>query len=663
MVNCHPSQSNGLSTSMQKRLRYLAALLVLGVLILPIPTKAQTGGGVRLLSPETDSFPRIQVYMDVHDAQGAFVHGLEAGEVRIQENGLSLPIVELSAIQPGVQAVLVLNPGNSFAIRNSKGASRYDLVRDILVGWLKSRRGSTIDDLSLLVSAGPERTHTADPQQILDDLEPYQPDFRTANTGLEPLIRAVDVASDASPRPGMERAVLFITAPMRGDVTDGLETLITRAREQGVRIYIWLVASPDAFNTPSSNQLRQLAEQSDGGFFTFSSEETLPNPEIFFSQLRDIYRLSYDSHIAKGGQQQLAVDIQHGDENLESQTLEFSFDLQPPEPMFISPSPQILRSLGQGEQASPWKQVNPDDLFPKSQTLQVLVDFPDGRPRSLKRTALYVDGKLMGENTVAPYDTFTWDLSAYTTTGRHILQVEAEDELGLTGKSIETLVDVIVTRQAGNPLLALMGHWPALAVLGLVLAGAFALMVLVLSGRIRPQVFEKPLGFRLRRKPKAEPSPVLSPAQAENGDIGASGRNRSGWVNRLHWPHRRLSARATAYLTILSDTAEVSSGIPIPISAGELTLGSDPAQASLLFDDSSVDARHARLTRTQDGSYRLTDEGSVAGTWVNYNLIPAGGAVLEHGDLVHLGRAQFRFTQREPQHTRKPVVVIQEPYL
>jgi len=648
---------------MQTRLRCLAALLILGMLAIPISTKAQTSAGVRLLSPQTDSFPRIQVYMDVHDAQGAFVHGLEAGEVRIQENGQSLPVAELSAIQSGLQAVLVISPGNSFAIRNAKGASRYDLVRDVIIGWLKSRRGSTIDDISLLVASGPQRTHTADPAQILADLEPYQPNFRTPNAGLEPLIQAVDIAADASPRAGMERAVLFVTAPLQGDVTVGLETLITRAKEQGVRIYVWLVASPDAFNTQSSNQLRQLAEQTNGGFFTFSSEETLPNPETFFSQLRDIYRLSYDSHITAGGPQQLAVEIQHGDEKLESPAHEFNFDLQPPEPMFISPSPQILRGTDQGKQANAWSQANPNDLFPKTQTLQVLVDFPDGRPRSLKRTALYVDGKLIGENSVAPYDTFTWDLSAYNTTGRHILQVEAEDELGLTGKSVETLVDVIVNRPAGNPMLALLGHWPALAAFGVVLVGAFALLVLVLTRRIRPQVFGKPLGFRRERKPVAEPGPALSPTQAENTSSGVTGRNRSGWVNRLHWPQRRLSPKATAYLTVLSETAQASSGIPIPISAGELTLGRDPNQASLLFDDLSVDARHARLTRTEGGSYRLTDEGSVAGTWVNYDLVPAEGVILEHGDLVQLGRAELRFTQREPQHPRKPAVVLQEPYL
>jgi DEAD/DEAH box helicase domain-containing protein len=53
--------------------------------------------------------------------------------------------------------------------------------------------------------------------------------------------------------------------------------------------------------------------------------------------------------------------------------------------------------------------------------------------------------------------------------------------------------------------------------------------------------------------------------------------------------------------------------------------------------------------------------GSVAGTWVNYMLVPTTGTRLEHGDLIHIGRVGFRFSLREPQRVRKPVIMIEEP--
>jgi hypothetical protein len=66
------------------------------------------------------------------------------------------------------------------------------------------------------------------------------------------------------------------------------------------------------------------------------------------------------------------------------------------------------------------------------------------------------------------------------------------------------------------------------------------------------------------------------------------------------------------------------------------------------------------MVRKEDGQFKLSDEGSVAGTWINYSPVTGEGAALEHGDLIHLGRVGFRFTQREPLRQRKPVVTLEE---
>jgi len=47
----------------------------------------------------------------------------------------------------------------------------------------------------------------------------------------------------------------------------------------------------------------------------------------------------------------------------------------------------------------------------------MLVEFPDKLPRPLKRTALFVDGQKIAENTSAPFDLFVWNISSYVVTG------------------------------------------------------------------------------------------------------------------------------------------------------------------------------------------------------------------------------------------------------
>jgi predicted component of type VI protein secretion system len=56
---------------------------------------------------------------------------------------------------------------------------------------------------------------------------------------------------------------------------------------------------------------------------------------------------------------------------------------------------------------------------------------------------------------------------------------------------------------------------------------------------------------------------------------------------------------------------------------------------------------HARLIRLAAGHYQLRDQGSVAGTWVNYQQVPEEGQILKHGDLIHIGRSAFRFRLAE----------------
>ncbi len=108
----------------------------------------------------------------------------------------------------------------------------------------------------------------------------------------------------------------------------------------------------------------------------------------------------------------------------------FSVDVQPPNPIFVAPPLQITR---QAPEDDPY---NAEVLSPSEQTIQIIVEFPDGHKRDLARTTLYMDGQVVDENTKEPFDQFTWDLTPYNESGQHEIIVEAEDELGLKKSSI-----------------------------------------------------------------------------------------------------------------------------------------------------------------------------------------------------------------------------------
>jgi pSer/pThr/pTyr-binding forkhead associated (FHA) protein len=96
------------------------------------------------------------------------------------------------------------------------------------------------------------------------------------------------------------------------------------------------------------------------------------------------------------------------------------------------------------------------------------------------------------------------------------------------------------------------------------------------------------------------------------------------------------------------------------IIADNVTLGCAPLQASLVIADPSIEGLHARIHH-EGKEFQITDAGSIAGTWVNFTIVPPEGIRLEHADIIHLGRVGFRFLLVEPERVRKIVVTPQEP--
>jgi hypothetical protein len=628
--------------------RFILTLLSLSLLYLITAAgrgAAQEGGQVRLASPETADYPRISTYLEVRDGQGDFVHGLQKGDVIILEDGNRLPVTKLDPLRSGAQLVVAVNPGSAFAIRNVQGKSRFDFLKQYLLGWGDARLGSAMDDLSLLANDNPDATHMAEVKDWLTSVEAYQPDARNAVPDPDILARAVDVAADSAVIPGMAKVVLFITAPMQPEAGIGLQSIASRAEQMGVRLLIWLVASTERFSSQEANQLKDLARQTGGGYFAYSGSEEIPSLEDYLEPLRNTYLLEYDSRITTSGPHQLAAQVNLGGSPVTSNEQEFNLEVLPPNVAFISPHLQI-------ERVHPPEEQDAQVLIPQSEILEVLIEFPDGYQRSIQRATLYVDGEIADEQTEAPFDQFHWDLSGYTNTAQHTLRVEVVDSLGLSGMSIDTPVLVSVKYPPQNILVTFSRNLSLLAGVTVVLAGAILMLVLIRGGQIRPGIL---LSWRRRRR---RSDPVTQPVKVKE-ERGT--QPRSSWINRLNWTQRRLASQAVAFLTPISESGKDNSSPPISIALNEITFGSDPSQVSQVIDDPSIEGAHARLQRKKDGEFRLSDLGSVAGTWLNYTPVSKEGADLEHGDLIHIGRVGFRFTLRNPGRVRKPVIIPQGP--
>ena len=530
------------------------------------------------------------------------------------------------------------------------------LVFILLSGFLAQ---SPPDDFNLIAAGFPEVLHFSSPRDWFTAFNGYQPDATSAKPTLDTLARALDVAGGDTPRAGMGRAVLFITAPQEAEATANLQALIDRAIRGGIHVYVWLIAPPESFTTQSAIHLQNMADQTGGQFFAFSGVETIPDLETILDPLRNAYALLYDSEITNSGTHQLIAEINTA--SLQTSTPASTFELKviPPNPIFVSLPVNIVRAKPEDDKEGRLisTEVPKTDLAPVDQLVEVMIEFPDSYPRAPTRTALYVDGILEDENTTPPFEEFTWDLRPYVQSGKHLLRVEVVDSLGLIGTSIDMGVHITVQQPQRN-FLSLLFSWKNALLAGLVVlsAGLLAILLLVLGGRLRPRW----TGENLRPVPRKLPARSglsLKPAQPAIRPVDETRTQRiPKWLSHLQIHQRRPAPKAPAFLMPLSELDDTPPVAPIPITTNVVTFGRDTVHATLVLDDLSVEAIHARLLR-ENNSFRLIDAGSIAGTWVNYTPVSQDGTILENGDFIHIGRIAFRFTQREPDHVRKPVVL------
>jgi hypothetical protein len=590
---------------------------------------AQGTARLDLFDLQTAAFPTMTAGLDVFDSSGNFLTGLRPDAVTLLEDKQPRSLNSLKELQPGTEFALALDPGPHFAYRDSNAITRFTKLLNALGEWTAAHPDSLDDDLSLIPTGGKLATHLAKTSAFSDALSAYQPNLQSLVSNPETLSLALDAVSEPSSTVGRKPVVLYITSIAEAADIPVLQNLTQRAVSENIRVNVWIVVSQDFFSTSGATALKDLAIQTGGQYFLFSGRESLPSPEVYLAPLRHSYRLEYSSAILSPGGHTLSAQISLEGGTVASAEISFDLDVQPPNPILVAPPEQIVRQ-------APDERTTKVSLFlPTQQSISIVVEFPDRRARPLVRTALYVDGILAAENKIAPFDQFNWDLSAYTTSGQHLLTVEAVDALGLSKISLGIPVTVTIVRPAVGllPWLARNRTWVALGAILLTGGGLAAILTRGRSSRRRPAG----TGRRVPHDPLTQSI--------------HTGRGKRG----IRIPRKGQAKLTDAYLVRLKEDDQPITAPPIPISVAEMIFGSDPIQVTHILDDPSVSPVHARITEDH-GGYILSDENSTSGTWVNFERVTTPRR-LQHGDLLHMGQVSYRFMLYTPPERRKLQVI------
>lgn len=602
----------------------LTAMILLSVCV--SAGSAQSAGGIELSKPDLSQYPQINFTFRPVNASGEFLKDLQAIHIEIIENGQKLSASSLELVNSGVQLTVAVNEGPTLANRYS-GVSRFERIKAALYTWISTHDSQTMDELRLVTNQGAVNISRTDPADWSKVVEAYQPDLRNLQPGLASLTSALDGILSEGNLAEKPTALLYITPLPAVDQIDELEAIFTQAVENDICIFVWLVGPKEYAVAENALKLKELAEQTGGNFFLFTGSEELPDVSDLLDPLAYLYRLSYKSSLNISGDYSLGIKVEKDQLVMESNEVTLSLNVSAPNPIFLSPPTEITRSWTET------KRKRDSVLTPDNAMIQIMVEFPDGMERDLTYSRLFVDNMLVSENTIEPFNTFTWNISKLTESGSHTMQVTIEDVAGLQGETINIPVEVIVLEQSKTFLERIFARINIVnGVIGgtliLLAAGGIAFLTRVLKKKPR----------KLIRKPSIDP--VTQPVEI-NGEYSLA---PSIAEERIEWPVIRGAGLAAARL--LRKTSSAQDALQpreIPLSGDEVSIGSERKKADIILTHETVSAVHARIFKDADGNFRVADMGSSAGTWVNYAPVSSHGALLEHGDLVQFGRVSYIF--------------------
>ena len=617
----------------------------MGAVVLSAPYPSVAAQGVltaEIAPPDASAFPVISTLLEVYGADGQFVTGLTAQDVLALEDGVSIPLDSLEETTPGVQLVVAVNPTAALAVRDVKGLSRYDKIKEAIIAWAESRPEENIDDLSLVASGGSLLVHRP-VDEWLRNFTGYTPDTRRGVPSLQALNLALDALETRPTQPGTKKAILFISPHLTPETFDGVDSVIQRANEVDARIFVWLVDTGAFFTGPGAQALQRLAVETGGQFYPYSGIEALPDLESYLGSLRFLYKATYTSRITQTGSHTLSLQVTAGEGQAVSPEQTFEVTVEPPSALLLSPPLKIVR------ETDPEDQYNLETLAPLSQALEILVEFPDDHPRDLVRTAL------LGE--------WTGCSGEHRRAVRHVLL--GPDSLPGEWYPPAGCGDRGHPRpEAHQPVRARGGdRHPA------------AQRILRLPGA-QPGGRHDRRGGADGHRPDAGGAHRREAAHAlrEGPAQGAQGRDRPGHpagdrdsgksardeIIAALVAARPAGDRPRLPLPESPRTGRLAPGAPIALTAREATFGTDPVQATNVLDDPSVAPLHCRLRQDDRGNFTIYDQGSVSGTWVNFEAVGREGKRLAHGDIVNIGTLSFRFVMRRAPSVPRPRVIPSE---
>ncbi len=458
----------------------------------------------------------------------------------------------------------------------------------------------------------PESFYNSVQNFFVDELAP-----ETGSTALiDSLVNMIDQIEEIQPRPGIPSSIVVMS-----DGTDVVSTqfqasdILTRTADLELPIHTVWVESTDltlAGQEQGQAFLQGVSEDTNGVFTTLDNGEGLADIWNHISGFRDQARVSYVIDNLAGGSFDVQVSLANDPSVSDSTVVEMPDN-----------QPQVALNLSEGSD----ELMLPDLDEPVQLRLGATVSWLDGEERELTAARLVVNGTDVIEIPVEEIADFAVEIDNLQF-GENSIEFIVEDEQGLQATNPPTTILVSQGDESIPEELRPSRDW------GSIILDIFLVLVVV---AVLVGIF---LWFR-----RGKGMPTLLPKgrskRPESGVTYAQGGTPPEAIAAMEDYGRPV---VQAYLEVLESITDMPQRIDL--SGPVVRIGRSPAQADIAFrEDLTVSRQHANLM-LEGNHYRIFDDGSTSGTWVNGRQVPEYGVELVNGDEIHLGAVHLLFRQQ-----------------
>lgn len=629
-----------------KRALVLCLLLtsLISLIVVTAPLSGQEVAGQILITGSDDSSaPTVRLHVYAVDSQGNPV-ALDEQSIVVRHNGVEAS--DVSIVNPYEAGTFTI-----FIIDIPEGVARHiptiqDGIRQYASDPTMKEQVDyvaifAIDELAATQILEPDSFHNSVANVFASPLSP----ITGATALIDSVMGLLNNVSALKPKPDMVTQLVLMS-----DGTDVVSTqfeapdIPRTAAELGIPIHTVILDNQSlsaAEKETGQKYLSQIAAGTSAISTTLSTTEDLQPLWNRISAFRNQTTVQYSVENAVGGDYVVEVSLR---DNLAVKA-ETTVTFPPGAPSVSINLPPESRNI-----------TLPNLDQPLNLSFSAAVSWLDGAEREITKAQLLVNGIVVQDIDANNLEQFDANISNLQY-GPNQIQVAVVDDQGSRATSSE----IIMTVEQGEtqipesvaPSSLPERIWQRISGAAVFVGGCFiAAFLLVLLIGITIAARRSPLVQRLGIVSLMRRIPFLRSYFSDAYRVQGKFRQ----ADRAQQQLRRYSsdvkgarsksgpaARRIAFLEVIESNTTLPSRIDLV--DVEAHLGRSASQADIVFNkDATVSRIHATITQ-EGNDYRIYDEQSTSGTWVNEQRVPEYGLQLVEGDEIRLGAVRLRFRQ------------------